>query len=163
MQFISTYQSPLGEITMASDGEALIGVWFCGQKYFASTLSTERTEKNLPIFEESKRWLDEYFEGHNPNFMPAIHLKGTSFQLTVWQILASIPYGQTITYGDIAQKIASTTGRAHISAQAVGNAVSHNPISIFVPCHRVVGANGNLTGYAGGIEKKDRLLELEHA
>lgn len=161
MQYITHYQSPLGGITISSDGTALTGLWFDGQKYFASTLGADYKEKDLPVFTETKRWLDIYFSGREPDFTPPLSLKGSAFRMAVWQILQSIPYGQTITYGDIARQLAAQTGKKKMSAQAVGDAVGHNPISIIVPCHRVVGAGGSLTGYAGGIDKKVQLLELE--
>ena len=161
MQYITHYQSPLGGITISSDGSALTGLWFDGQKYFASTLGADYKEKNLPVFTEAKRWLDIYFSGKEPDFTPPLSLNGSAFRMAVWQILQSIPYGQTITYGDIAKQLAAQTGKAKMSAQAVGGAVGRNPISIIVPCHRVIGAGGSLTGYAGGIDKKVQLLELE--
>ena len=161
MQYITHYQSPLGGITISSDGSALTGLWFDGQKYFASTLGADYTEKDLPVFTEAKRWLDIYFSGNEPDFTPLLALNASSFRMAVWQILQSIPYGQTITYGDIARQLAAQQGKTKMSAQAVGGAVGHNPISIIVPCHRVVGAGGSLTGYAGGIDKKVQLLELE--
>ena len=139
------YDSPLGGITMASDGTALTGLWLDGQKYFASTMPKDCKEKPLKIFE----------------FTPQLSLESTTFRKEVWEILLSIPYGKTMTYGEIAKKIAEQRGLVRMSAQAVGGAVGHNPISIIVPCHRVVGTNGSLTGYAGGIEKKMQLLELE--
>ena len=161
MQYITHYQSPLGGITISSDGTALTGLWFDGQKYFASTLGANYKTKDLPVFTEAKRWLDIYFSGREPDFTPPLSLNGSAFRMAVWQILQSIPYGKTITYGDIARQLAAQTGKTKMSAQAVGGAVGHNPISIIVPCHRVVGAGGSLTGYAGGIDKKVQLLELE--
>lgn len=161
MQYITHYQSPLGGITISSDGTALTGLWFDGQKYFASTLGADYKTKDLPVFTEAKRWLDIYFSAREPDFTPPLALNGSPFRMAVWQILQSIPYGQTITYGAIAQQLAAQTGKTKMSAQAVGGAVGHNPISIIVPCHRVVGAGGSLTGYAGGIDKKVQLLELE--
>ena len=161
MQYITHYQSPLGGITISSDGTSLTGLWFDGQKYFASTLGADYKEENLPVFTEVKRWLDIYFSGREPDFTPPLALNGSPFRMAVWQILQSIPYGQTITYGAIAKQLAMQTGKTRISAQAVGGAVGHNPISIIVPCHRVVGAGGSLTGYAGGIDKKVQLLGLE--
>ena len=155
------YQSPLGGITISSDGSALTGLWFDGQKYFASTLSADYKTKDLPVFTEAKRWLDIYFSGREPDFTPPLSLNGSAFRMAVWQILQSIPYGQTITYGHIARQLAAQQGKTKMSAQAVGGAVGHNPISIIVPCHRVVGVGGSLTGYAGGIDKKVQLLELE--
>lgn len=158
------YRSPLGDITMASDGSALTGLWFDGQKYFGSGIlkeTLEYEEKELPVFKETVHWLDIYFEGKEPDFMPELSLKGTEFRREVWNILLEIPYGETITYGEIGRKIAKKKGLISMSAQAVGGAVGHNPISILVPCHRVVGADGKLTGYAGGVDKKLALLILE--
>ena len=163
MDYTARYQSPLGPITLASDGEALTGLWFDGQKYFAATLSREYEEKALPIFDQTEQWLDMYFSGRAPDFTPPLKMKTTAFRKSVWEILLSIPYGHTLTYGEIAQKIAAGKGRPGMSAQAVGGAVGHNPISLIIPCHRVVGWDGSLTGYAGGIEKKMRLLAMEGA
>lgn len=161
MQYTNMYQSPIGRMTMASDGEKLSGLWFDGQKYFGSTLSEEWEEKNLPVFEQTKQWLDCYFGGGIPEFTPPLLLNATPFRIAVWEILREIPYGQVVTYGRIANIIAARMGRTSMSAQAVGGAVGHNPISIIIPCHRVVASSGSLTGYAGGIEKKNRLLSLE--
>ena len=161
MQYISHYASPLGNILLAADDLGLTGLWFEGQKYFALHLDKTCEEKELPLFEDVKKWLDIYFSGKNPDFKVPLHLHGTDFQKEVWDILCEIPYGQTMTYGEIAGQIASKSGRNSMSAQAVGGAVGHNPISIIVPCHRVVGSNGSLTGYAGGIDKKLALLTLE--
>lgn len=157
------YHSPLGPIMMASDGEALSGLWFEGQKYFADGIEGEYTEKSLPIFDEVIRWLDIYFKGHEPGFTPLILMKTTSFRKAVWEVMLTIPYGKTMTYGEIANVIAKKRNISKMSSQAVGGAVSHNPISLIIPCHRVVGADGSLTGYAGGIDKKRQLLELEKA
>lgn len=161
MQYTYGYHSPLGNITIASNGEILTGLWFDGQKYFADTLSAEHEEKNLPVFEQAKHWLDLYFRGEIPDFTPPLSFNGSPFRLAVWEILMRIPYGQVMTYGQIAAIMAENQGQKTMSAQAVGGAVGHNPISIIVPCHRVVGSNGSLTGYAGGIEKKIGLLTLE--
>ena len=161
MTSIYKYHSPLGDITMASNGEALTGLWFDGQKYYGDTLPEQYEVKNLPVFEEAKRWLDIYFHGKAPDFMLPLSWNTTPFRQTVWEILLTIPYGQTMSYGEIAGRIARQKGIAQMSAQAVGGAVGHNPISIIVPCHRVVGTNGSLTGYAGGIDKKLKLLALE--
>jgi methylated-DNA-[protein]-cysteine S-methyltransferase len=155
------YESALGGITAASDGERLTGLWFDGQKYFADTIRGEREEKLLPVFRETFRWLDIYFSGEEPSFMPPLALNGTSFRREVWNILLTIPYGKTMTYGEIAEMIASSRGIARMSSQAVGGAVGHNPVSLVVPCHRVVGTDGSLTGYAGGIGRKVSLLSLE--
>ncbi len=163
MQYISHYQSPLGGILLAADEIGLTGLWFEGQKYFALYLDKEHEEKEIPVFETVKKWLDIYFAGNEPDFQVPLHFTGTDFQNEVWEILYSIPYGKTMTYGEIAKQIAEKRGLKRMSAQAVGGAVSHNEISIIVPCHRVVGTNGSLTGYAGGIEKKVALLKLEKA
>ena len=162
MLYTSHYASPLGGMTLVSDGTALVGLYFDGQKYAAEGLDATRTQKNLPIFEEARRWLDVYFSGRKPDFTPPTAPAGTAFQQSVWEILLTIPYGETTTYGAIAQRIKQNTGR-RMSAQAVGGAVGRNPISILIPCHRVVGTNGSLTGYAGGIDKKERLLRWERA
>ena len=162
MQYISHYHSPIGDILLAADNIGLTGLWFEGQKYYALYLDKDHEEKELPIFTETKRWLNIYFSGKEPDFSVPLHFTGTEFQNEVWEILASIPYGQTMTYGEIAQKIAANRGLTRMSAQAVGGAVGHNEISIIVPCHRVVGTNGSLTGYAGGIDKKIALLTLEN-
>lgn len=163
MQYISHYPSPLGRILLAADGIGLTGLWFEGQKYFSCCLDREHTEKEIPLFEMTRRWLDLYFSGREPDFSVPLHAAGTAFQKEVWEILCSIPYGQTMTYGGIARQLAAKRGVPRMSAQAVGGAVGHNPISILVPCHRVVGANGSLTGYAGGIDRKIKLLTLEKA
>lgn len=161
MQYTCKYKSPLGNILLATDEIGLTGLWFEGQKYFALYLDKEHEEKELLIFKQTKKWLDIYFSGKEPDFKPPIHFTGSDFQNEVWEILYKIPYGQTTTYGDIARQLAKKKGLEHMSAQAVGGAVARNRISIIVPCHRVVGGNGNLTGYAGGIDKKIALLKLE--
>ena len=153
--------SPLGGITLASDGEALTGLWFDGQKHFGAGLSGSAEEQALPIFEETERWLRIYFEGHEPDFTPDLRPAGSPFQQEVWELLRQIPYGETVSYGALAARIAQRRGLARFSAQAVGGAVGRNPISILIPCHRVLGADGSLTGYAGGVEKKAALLRLE--
>ena len=163
MQYISHYCSPIGGILLAADDIGLTGVWFEGQKYFALSLDKEHEEKELPLFEKAKQWLDIYFSGKEPNFTLPLHFTGTAFQNEVWEILCTVPYGHTMTYGEIAKQIAAGKGLPHMSAQAVGGAVGRNKISIIVPCHRVVGTNGSLTGYAGGIHKKVKLLQLEKA
>lgn len=161
MQYTSHYQSPLGPILLAADADGLTGLWFEGQKYFALHLQAEREERETPILAQARRWLDIYFSGEEPDFSVPLHFTGTAFQKRVWNILLTIPYGQTMTYGEIARQLAAEPGAGHMSAQAVGGAVGHNEISILVPCHRVVGASGSLTGYAGGIDKKVGLLTLE--
>ena len=157
MDYTWHIDSPLGGITLASDGEALVGLWFDGQKYFAAALAPAHESKYLPVFKETERWLDIYFGGKEPDFTPPLALRGTAFQKAIWDILLFIPYGGTMTYGEIARR----TGITRISARAVGGAVGRNPVSLIVPCHRVVGADGSLTGYAGGIERKRFLLEME--
>ena len=161
MDYIYKYKSPIGSITLASDGNALMGLWFDGQKYDRDVLLLEAEEKELPIFSETCKWLDIYFSGRKPDFTPPILMRTTNFRQKVWKILLTIPYGKPMTYGDIAKKMAVQYGIQKMSAQAVGGAVGHNSISIIIPCHRVVGANGSLTGYAGGIDKKIKLLSLE--
>lgn len=161
MQYITTYSSPVGGILLAADDIGLTGLWFDGEKFYAKSLAPVHTEKEVPVFKGVKRWLDLYFSGKKPDFMPPVHMIGSAFQLSVWNILTEIPYGQTTTYGEIARQIAARRGVDRMSAQAVGGAVGHNEISIIVPCHRVVGTNGSLTGYAGGVDKKVHLLTLE--
>ncbi len=157
MQYISHYDSPLGRLLLAADDIGLCGLWFEGQKFFASILTAESEEKETPAVMRAREWLDIYFSGEAPDFTPPLHLIGTEFQKRVWEELCNIPYGKTVTYGDIARKLGIR------SAQAVGGAVGHNPISLIVPCHRVVGAGGSLTGYAGGIDKKEELLKRERS
>ena len=161
MNNIFHYTSPLGEITLASNGETLTGLWFDGQKYYPHNLAAESTESELPIFTQTSKWLDIYFSGEEPDFTPPLSLQTTIFRKAVYDILLTIPYGQTMTYGEIARIIAERQGIERMSAQAVGGAVGHNPIGIIIPCHRVIGADGSLTGYAGGLDKKIALLKLE--
>ena len=163
MEYIHHYASPLGGITAASDGQALTGLWFDGQKYFAQGLDPVHEEKMLPVFEQTDHWLDIYFSGKEPGFTTPLLMKTTPFRRAVWEILLTIPYGHTMTYGAIAAGIAGRKGQPGMSAQAVGGAVGHNAISLIIPCHRVVGADGSLTGYAGGLDKKLKLLALEKA
>lgn len=162
--FYSThYSSPLGLLTLASDGDNLVGLWIKGQKYYGNTVDKDRTTKdNLPIFTATNHWLDRYFTGRKPAIsdLPLAPIGG-DFRKAVWNILCDIPYGEYTTYGDIAKNMAARVGKTSMSSQAVGVAVGHNPISIIIPCHRVVGANGSLTGYAGGISKKIKLLKHE--
>ena len=152
---IGHYASPLGAITMASDGTALTGLWFDGQKYFGATLSADAAERDLPVFAQASRWLDLYFAGSPPPFTPPIVLRTTPFRQRVCRFLMGIPYGETMTYGAVAAALGVG------SARAVGGAVGRNPISLIVPCHRVVGADGRLTGYAGGTDRKAALLAAE--
>lgn len=162
MEYIHHYKSPIGGMIMGSDGKALTGLWFDKQKYIANTWKEEPEDKDLPVFRDTIRWLELYFQGEVPDFIPELKLEGTEFRKAVWKILLTIPYGESMTYGEIAAIIAKQRGISRMSAQAVGGAVGHNPISIIVPCHRVLGADGSLTGYAGGIEKKIALLKIEN-
>ena len=161
MVSICHYESPLGGVLLAADEIGLTGLWFDGQKYFARGLPADRVEQETPALLEAKRWLDIYFSGKEPDFTPPLHPIGSAFRQSVWEILLQIPYGKTTTYGEIARQLSEKMGLSRMSAQAVGGAVGHNKIAIIIPCHRVVGTNGSLTGYAGGIDKKGKLLELE--
>lgn len=161
MQYTNIYQSPTGEILLACNEVGLTGLWFKGGKYYALGLDKEHEERETPVLADVKRWLDIYFSRHEPDFMPPVQMIGSPFQLSVWELLRRIPYGKTTTYGEIAKRLAAEWGLSGMSAQAVGGAVGHNPISIIVPCHRVVGSNGSLTGYAGGLQKKIKLLTYE--
>lgn len=157
MHYSTDYKSPIGDMLIVSDGEAICGVWFYGQKHFLSSVSGDIIERDdLAIFRKVKDWLDDYFNGLNPTVDFKLKPKGSEFRVKVWKVLSEIPYGETSTYGEIASKISP-----EMSAQAVGGAVGHNPISILIPCHRVLGSNGKLTGYAAGIDKKAALLKLE--
>lgn len=155
MYYSTNYSSPLGGMLIVSDGEAICGVWFCGQKHFPSFENLIEND-DLAIFRDVKDWFDDYFDGLNPEIDFKLKPQGSEFRRKVWRILSEIPYGETLTYGEIASKISPT-----MSAQAVGGAVGHNPLAILIPCHRVIGADGKLTGYAGGIDRKIKLLELE--
>lgn len=163
MEYLKYVSSPLGKILLSSDGESLTGLWFEGQKYFGAKLPSIRTEQQLPVFAQAEAWLAVYFGGKAPDFTPPLAPRGTPFQKEVWDLLLTIPFGQTVTYGEIASVLARRRGLAHFSAQAAGSAVGHNPVSLIIPCHRVVGADGSLTGYAGGLEKKEKLLAMEGA
>lgn len=163
MDYTHRYASPLGGVTLASDGEALIGLWFDGQRHFGEILGRGREERDLPVFAQAERWLDVYFCGGEPDFTPPLRMRTTPFRRTVWELLLAIPYGQTTTYGRLAAEAARRLGRDRVSARAVGGAVGHNALAVVVPCHRVVGADGSLTGYAGGLERKRRLLAMENA
>ena len=154
--------SPLGEILLAADDQGLTGLWFMeGQKHLGQGLSPAAVECASPCFDQARRWLDIYFSGRDPGFTPPLHLVGTEFRNRVGEILLQIPYGRTVTYGEIARRIAAERGDGHMSSRAVGGAVGKNPISLIVPCHRVVGSDGSLTGYGGGLWRKEKLLELE--
>ena len=161
MQYFQHYSSPLGGITLASDGEAITGLWFDGQKHFGENFTGEAVGSDgaddLPVFSAARKWLDIYFSGKEPDFIPPVKLTGTPFRQAVWEALLSIPYGQTVTYGQLAARLGLPKG----AARAVGGAVGRNPVSLIVPCHRVNGTGGNLTGYAAGLERKLRLLRLE--
>lgn len=160
MRYTDNYVSPIGNIVLAGDGTALTGLWFEGQKWFGAGLTDGAERAELPVFGQTKKWLDVYFGGGEPAFTPAVALRGSEFQIAVWNVLSAIPYGKTVTYGEIAKNLTAVTGRK-TSARAVGSAVGRNPVSIIVPCHRVLGADGSLTGYAGGVERKRELLRLE--
>ena len=163
MFYKTTYPSPIGLMTLACDETSLVGLWFENQKYFGGTISQAMSEKgDFPIFDVTKKWLDRYFGGGKPAISELpVEPTGGDFRQVVWGILCEIPYGEVTTYGEIARKAAAKMGRERMSGQATGGAVGHNPISIIIPCHRVVGANGSLTGYAGGLDKKIKLLRHE--
>ncbi|CCX41141.1 o-6-methylguanine DNA methyltransferase [Clostridium sp. CAG:1024] len=163
MIYTQHYESPLGGILLAADENGLTGLWFDGEKYYADNLAAEHEARDTQALGAAKRWLDVYFAGKEPDFLPPLHPIGSAFRQEVWQLLLEIPYGQTTTYGALARRLAERRGLRHMSAQAVGGAVGHNEISILIPCHRVVGTSGSLTGYAGGIDKKLSLLRLEQA
>ncbi len=163
MLYLTYYSSPLGQIMLTSDGNNITGLWIEGQKYFAATVNDRLLEESdLPIFTVAKKWLDNYFQGQRPDISDLpLAPEGGEFRQAVWKILCKIPYGELTTYGDIAKKIAKQMNKTTVSSQAVGGAIGHNPIAIIIPCHRVVGKNGSLAGYAGGIDKKIKLLKLE--
>lgn len=163
MFYICHYSSPMGLITLASQHNKLVGAWIEGQKYFGQIVNATKQEKsNLTIFNQTKKWLDDYFLEKKPSIKQlSLAPQGSAFRHMVWDILTQIPYGEVITYGYIAKQVALKCNKPHMSSQAVGGAVGHNPLSIIIPCHRVIGANGNLTGYAGGIDKKIWLLQHE--
>ena len=165
MEFFTTQPTPLGPILLSGDGDHLTGLWLEGQKYYpAARIQTGKFQNDLPIFRQTADWLAAYFAGDRPP-MDAVPMspRGTEFQKLVWARLGKIPYGETVTYSQLAREIAQTLGRETMSSQAVGGAVGRNPISILIPCHRVLGADGSLTGYAGGLEKKRWLLIHEGA
>ncbi len=161
MQYLNYYHSPIGRLTLTSDGTFLTGLWFWQPDFSEAYQKEKFTEQELPVFQKTKEWLDIYFSGREPDISLPLRFIGTEFQKEVWEILCSIPYGNTVSYGDIARQIAEKRGSKRMSAQAVGGAVGRNPISIIVPCHRVIGADGSLVGYGGGMDKKIFLLELE--
>lgn len=162
MDYLTHYDSRLGAITLAADGTHLIGLWFDGQKHFGSTVKFPRQERaDLPIFNETRRWLGIYFSGTAPQFTPPLHYRMSDFRRRVCELMFTIPFGATMTYGEIARIIARERGLKTMSAQAVGGAVGHNPISLIIPCHRVLGATGALCGYAGGLDRKIALLKME--
>ena len=165
MHIRTDMDTPLGEVTLVSDGQNLTGLYFSYTPSLPASIFSLSwiPVPDLPVFEETCKWLTEYFQGKEPEFMPDISLVGTPFQLEVWSTLRTIPYGSTVTYGAIAQEIAAKHGRKRMSAQAVGNAIHRNPVSILVPCHRVIGKDGSLTGYAGGLWRKQQLLSMEKA
>jgi len=161
MQYTQNIKSPVGTLTVSSDGGSITGLWLEGQKYFARTLGMGSINQNIPIFNDLKKWLDIYFSGRVPDFTLPLMPAGTPFQKAIWGILCKIPHGQTVTYGAIAKQLEKARKGARTSARAVGSAVGRNPVSIIIPCHRVIGKDGSLTGYAGGISKKLLLLRLE--
>lgn len=161
MTYTQWCASPLGNILLAAEGVRLTGLWFEDEKYFAHSLKKMYEERNTPVLQRTKQWLNMYFSGKEPKFTVPFYYNGTDFQNEVWDILCTIPYGHTASYGSIAQLIAEKRGLARMSARAIGNAVAHNEISIIIPCHRVIGSNGNITGYAGGLHRKIHLLTLE--
>lgn len=162
MLYYKKISSPLGMITLRSDGEALTGLWFADDKHYSDKDIVGAVQEEIPLFAQAEKWLAEYFSGRKPETHVPLKFQGTAFQKLVWTQLCKIPYGKLITYGDIAKAVADDNALKRMSAQAVGGAVGHNPLCIIVPCHRVVGKNGSLTGYAGGIWRKVQLLELEH-
>ena len=161
MEYTDHYDSPLGGITLVCDGEALNGLWFDDQKHIPVISGQAAEAGTLPVLEETKRWLDLYFSGRDPGFTPKLKIQGTAFRKTVWEILLTIPYGKTVTYGEVAERAAKQMQLPRMSAQAVGGAAGHNAIALIIPCHRMIGANGALTGYAAGMERKRMLLEME--
>lgn len=161
MLYTGYYQSPLGRLLLAADEIGLTGLWFERQRYFAQGLAPVHTDEETPTLAQTRRWLDLYFSGSVPDFTPPLHPIGSDFRQEVWALLLQIPYGKTTTYGALANQLAEKHGQRRMSAQAVGGAVGHNAISIIIPCHRVVGADGSLTGYAGGLDTKARLLAVE--
>ncbi|MCH5191202.1 MAG: methylated-DNA--[protein]-cysteine S-methyltransferase [Oscillospiraceae bacterium] len=164
MLYYTEYPSPVGLITVAADGENIVGVWIEGQRYYTDTpQKTPALKENTAVLREAAAWLDRYFAGEKPSpYELPLAPAGNEFRKAVWKRLCEIPYGEVTSYKAIAQKVAADLGKERMSAQAVGGAVGHNPISIIIPCHRVVGANGNLTGYGGGMDRKIQLLTFEN-
>jgi len=160
--YTCTVETPLGAGTASAVREALTGLWFIGQRYYPANTDNWLHAPDYPVFKKLLVWLADYFTGINRPPDLSLELQGTTFQKAVWQILLKVPYGQVTTYGEIARQLARNRDLPSMSAQAVGGAVGHNPISILVPCHRVVGSNRSLTGYAGGLARKESLLRLEH-
>ena len=163
MDYYRTITSPLGDILLASDGSALTGLWFADSVTCPKTADSGMQEKPLPVFEQTEEWLRIYFSGQDPRFKPELAPHGSPFRMRVWSLLEEVPYGTTSTYGRLAHILAEERNLSRMSAQAVGNAIKHNPISLIIPCHRIIGTDGSLIGYAGGIERKRALLVLEHA
>ena len=163
MYYYYIYQSPIGKLTIASNENNIVGLWLDGEKYYMDVLENkEYQEKETEVIKLAEKWLHKYFNNAKPEITDLpIEFIGSDFRKQVWKILSEIPYGKVITYGEIAKQISAQRGIKTMSAQAVGGAVGHNPISIIIPCHRVVGANGSLTGYSGGVKTKIKLLELE--
>ena len=161
MNYIRKYASPAGMLTLASDGESLTGLWIEGQDYFPDLDKTVNQKDDLPVFVQTIQWLNKYFEGTNPGALPPVAPEGTGFRKAVWDVLVKIPYGTLKTYGDVAREVSGNQNGKFVSPRAVGGAVGHNPISIIIPCHRVIGSNNSLTGYAGGLDLKVKLLESE--
>lgn len=164
MLYTTYCDSPVGRLLLAADGQALTGAWIQGQKYFPALPPDAVQNGEAPVLKQAAQWLDRYFAGHRPAISELpLAPAGSEFRQEVWKLLCEIPYGEVTTYGDIAKKIAARRGKSTMSSQAVGGAVGHNPISVIIPCHRVVGTNGSLTGYAGGLQRKIQLLTLEGA
>ncbi len=164
MVYLGYCESPVGKLTMASRDNKLIGLWIKGQKCYLGDLNCPvREDSDIEIFEKTRDWLDRYFKGKKPSIKELdLAPEGSEFRRNVWKLLCEIPYGEVTTYGELAKKMAKLMNRDAIFPKAIGGAVSHNPIAIIIPCHRVIGADGNLTGYAAGIKKKIKLLRLEH-
>jgi methylated-DNA-[protein]-cysteine S-methyltransferase len=162
MKYRCKWNSPLGPLVLESDGKSLTGLWFSGQKHFVPASPGAAEKPDLPVFEKTRLWLNAYFSGEKPGPVPPASPEGSEFQKIVWKALRKIPYGKTVTYGDIAKQLEEAVPGKTVSPRAVGGAVGRNPVSIIIPCHRVTGKNGSLTGYAGGLDRKKRLLDLEN-